>query len=88
MLILLTILTFVGIPALVFYYHNAKYKRDYPLTLEMYLAQHPECKTDNGYKCSGCGSKSLRNMGYGDAEAKRRMISCNHCAKRLYRVEN
>lgn len=82
------IASFIGIPVLVFYYHDSKYKRDYPLTLEMYLSQNPECKTDNGYKCSGCGSKSLKNLGYGGAEAKRRMISCNHCAKRLYRVEN
>lgn len=34
MAILVYLLGFIAIPALIFYYHHAKYRRDYPLTLE------------------------------------------------------
>lgn len=53
--------------------------------LEVYLAENPMCKTDNGIKCVHCGSKSIRNFGLYRADDAKRLHICNSCGKTLYR---
>ncbi len=65
----------------------SNWRKQYPNTLESYLKQNPQAKTDNGIKCVTCGSKSLKNWGESGPKSKRRSITCNHCSSKLYRVE-
>lgn len=55
--------------------------------LEQYLANHPTSKTDRGFSCYKCNSRSIRNWGQTHANSDRRIFICNHCGEKLYRVE-
>lgn len=54
-------------------------------TVEKYIADNPECKTNQGLKCAKCGSKSIKNWGVHGPNGKRRLFTCNHCGTKLYR---
>ena len=54
-------------------------------TMEEYLIQHPECKTQRGIQCAKCHSSSIRNWGLCENNNAERCCICNHCGKSLYR---
>lgn len=54
-------------------------------TMEQYLAEHPECKSERGLKCAKCGSGSIKNWGLNGSADSRRLFICNHCGANLYR---
>jgi len=68
---------------------QARRRREWKQTpaLNEYLAAHPSCRTSRGIRCSGCGASSMRNWGLESREDPCRLISCNQCGQKLYRIE-
>lgn len=56
-------------------------------SVEEYLNTNPQCKNDNGISCNQCGSRSIKNWGYGSANDTLRIHLCNSCGKKLYKSE-
>ncbi len=56
-------------------------------TIEEYCKQHPECKTSKGMACFKCGANHLKNWGFLYAADSRRIILCQHCGEKLYRIK-
>jgi hypothetical protein len=54
-------------------------------TLDEYLEQNHECKTESGIKCLKCGGKSIKNWGLFSPVDSRRLFICNSCGTELYR---
>lgn len=54
-------------------------------TLEEYLAQHPECRTDAGAACSACHAASLYQRGLNGVSSSQRIHVCDECGAQLYR---
>lgn len=54
-------------------------------TLADYLAQHPDCRTDNGVKCTNCSSAGVKEKGLTSEQDARRTFVCSHCGAVLYR---
>lgn len=54
-------------------------------TFSEYANKHLQGKNGNGFQCSKCGSRSIRNWGRSSANDSERLFICNHCDSRLYR---
>ena len=54
-------------------------------TSSEYANKHLQGKKGNGFQCSKCGSRSIRNWGRGGANDSERLFICNHCGTTLYR---
>ena len=54
-------------------------------TVQQYAKEHPSSKTQSGYSCNQCGSRSIRNWGVDGATDMNRVFICNHCGTHLYR---
>lgn len=54
-------------------------------TLEEYLAQNPECRTDAGAACSACHVADLYQRGLNGVSSSQRIHVCNVCGAQLYR---
>lgn len=50
-----------------------------------YADKYLKDKKGNGFQCSKCGSKSIRNWGRAGAQDSERIFICNHCGSHLYR---
>lgn len=50
-----------------------------------YAKKYPQNKTQSGYSCNRCGSRSIRNWGVDGATDTNRVFICNHCNAHLYR---
>lgn len=57
-------------------------------TLDEYLAQHPDCRTDAGPACSQCHGTSTYNRGLSGVTSKQRIQVCNGCNAQLFRTES
>ncbi len=57
------------------------------LTLEEYLIENPDCKTNHGIKCCHCDASSIKNWGKSGANDTDRYFICNHCGETLYRSD-
>ena len=66
---------------------NSKRWKSIP-SIDDYKNKHPDCVTNKGMKCAVCNSTSIKSMGFGHAEAVKRIFICNHCGTQLYRTNN
>ncbi len=55
-------------------------------TLGEYLAEHPDCKTDQGPACSQCHTTNLINRGLSSPDSKQRILTCDSCNTPLFRA--
>lgn len=55
------------------------------LTVDEYIAKHPNTAKGNGIHCYKCGSRSIRSWGIGGQNDSRRIHSCNSCGTQMYR---
>jgi len=55
------------------------------ITASEYARIYPKNKTNYGYSCHWCGSRSIRNWGLNSPDDEKRVFICNHCGKKLYR---
>jgi len=55
-------------------------------TREEYLAQHPDCQTDQGPACNECHATSLLNRGLSSPDSKQRILTCDSCHAPLFRA--
>jgi hypothetical protein len=55
------------------------------ISVDEYLANHPEINNGNGIKCIKCGSNHINSRGLSNADDHRRIHSCNSCGERLYK---
>lgn len=83
-------LAFVGATLVVVYLQLADGRKARRLwastpTLPDYVAQHPDCSTDDGVKCANCSSASIREKGLASEQDGRRTFVCDHCGTVLYR---
>jgi len=53
-------------------------------SLEEYLAQYPNSRSEQGLSCAFCGSSSIRAIGVRDPTDRHMMHVCNHCGAALY----
>jgi hypothetical protein len=83
-------LAFIGATLVVVYLQLADIKKARRFwasipTLPDFIAQHPDCKTDNGIKCANCSSGSIKEKGLASEHDARRTFICSHCEVVLYR---
>lgn len=92
-LVILGALVLLSVPALlgfVFIAANRSHRqklaewRQLP-TLDEYLAQNPDCKTDLGPACNQCHATSLSNRGLSTPDSKQRILTCGDCHTPLFR---
>jgi len=56
-------------------------------TLDEYLAQNPDCKTDQGPPaCNQCHATGLLNRGLSSPDSKQRILTCESCHAPLFRA--
>lgn len=63
---------------------NNKWYKSLPNASE-YASRYLKDNKKDGFRCSACGSRSIRNWGRTDANDSERIFICNHCGKHLYR---
>jgi DNA-directed RNA polymerase subunit RPC12/RpoP len=54
-------------------------------TSHEYGLKNPQNKSNYGYSCRHCGSRSIRNWGLYSVDDSKRVFICNHCGAHLYR---
>jgi hypothetical protein len=54
-------------------------------TLDAYLAEHPECRTDDGPICHACREADLYQRGLTGITSSQRIHVCNACGAQLFR---
>jgi len=58
-------------------------------TFDEYLAQNPDCKTDQGPPaCNQCHAIGLLNRGLSSPDSKQRILTCDSCHAPLFRDES
>lgn len=65
---------------------SSRYRHWYRLpSLQQYLNENKNCKTDRGIKCKHCNASSIKNWGVSSEYDGHRLFICNHCNCHLYK---
>ncbi len=57
-------------------------------TLEKYITNHPESKTDTGVKCLPCNPGKIVEKGLWSEKSRERIFVCAGCDSTVYRSED
>lgn len=57
-------------------------------TIDQYLEQHPNNKTESGVKCNACRADAIEETGLWGNESRERVFVCTSCNAKVYRSEN